>query len=297
VALPSSRSKASVDLDLQARKGGMFVTSVLRPRDKRPVSRSEQQNFELPTIRSIRADVLCNSTLPPARDCLGRPSAVDLPASGCRGRHERMNRMNKETGVYNLKDSEVTLSTTTSNAHQFLLRPLLAACMLALVAGCGNGTLGNNAAVSVDTVVGGGSSSGGPCTGTGLAAVDLSGQCRVATTTPGALEAVDGSVTATAAGVSLTTANAAIAPVNVAWQPAPDPVAGYVIYYGPTPDTASVLLSDLSTGSYDPAAPSASYDPARDLGMSSGGSVCFNIFAYDTARALSSSPQLVCTTV
>lgn len=69
-----------------------------------------------------------------------------------------------------------------------LLRPLLAAIMFALVAGCGSGSLsGSNSLV--------GSSNTFQCDnpGPGLAAVDLSGQCRVAPqATMGALEAVGG---------------------------------------------------------------------------------------------------------
>jgi len=68
-----------------------------------------------------------------------------------------------------------------------LLRPLLATFVLALVAGCGSGNLSgsdvNAAIVYIQCANPGG----------GLAAVDLSGQCRVAPqATMGALEAVGG---------------------------------------------------------------------------------------------------------
>jgi hypothetical protein len=81
------------------------------------------------------------------------------------------------------------LSMHTSITKRPLLRSLLAAIVFALVAGCGSGG-GSLAGVS-ESLTGPSIQCANP--GSGLAAVDLSGQCRVAPqATMGALEAVSG---------------------------------------------------------------------------------------------------------
>ena len=72
-----------------------------------------------------------------------------------------------------------------------------------------------------------------------------------------------------------------------------------MVYFGRTADTANVFASDLPTNSglLDPSAPAVTYDSARDLGLYAGDSVCFRIYAYDLARALSDQSNLVCTAV
>lgn len=118
------------------------------------------------------------------------------------------------------------------------------------------------------------------CSGSGFVAIDLSGQCRVSTPTPGALEAVDPSAL----------------PIRVTWSPYPGTTSGYIVYYGPTSTTATNLASDvpIGTADFDPAAPVVTYQ-AQDLGLSPGNAVCFQVFAYDTAHAVLNWSEVQCT--
>lgn len=84
------------------------------------------------------------------------------------------------------KDTE-RLNIRSSTSKHPLLRPLLAAIVFALLAGCGSGGLSSG----TDSYFGTSIQCANP--GAGLAAEDLSGQCRSASqVTMGALEAVDG---------------------------------------------------------------------------------------------------------
>jgi len=84
------------------------------------------------------------------------------------------------------------LNIRTFITENSLLRPLLAVIMFALVAGCGSGGLSSGSLSGTsDSLVGPSIQCANP--GPGLAAEDLSGQCRSASqVTMGALEAVDG---------------------------------------------------------------------------------------------------------
>ena len=122
-------------------------------------------------------------------------------------------------------------------------------------------------------------SSGGPA--------DLSGACRSSSPTPGALEAIGPAISAVALNLATSTQSVQTgSTLNISWLPYPGTASGYFIYYGPTSDTASTLASDLSynTSNFDASAPSVSYQPLLDLGLSMGDTVCFRILAYDTAR-------------
>jgi len=114
----------------------------------------------------------------------------------------------------NYMDSEMKMNMRASITNQTLRRLLVATLLSALVAGCGSGTISSTgSSLSGDTLVGGGGTGGGTgtgtdtgtgtgtgstsvsCTGTstGLAAEDLTGQCRATPqATMGALEAVSG---------------------------------------------------------------------------------------------------------
>jgi uncharacterized repeat protein (TIGR02543 family) len=118
------------------------------------------------------------------------------------------------------------------------------------------------------------------CSSSGLAATDLSSQCRASDPTPGAFEAIDPSTL----------------PIRVTWSPYLGTVSGYIIYYGSTSTTATNLASDvpIGTANFDPATPAVSYQ-AQDLGLSPGSAVCFQIFAYDTAHALYNWSEVQCT--
>ena len=125
------------------------------------------------------------------------------------------------------------------------------------------------------------------CSSTGLATTDLAGQCRAAPTTMGALEigSSGGSSFASLTGTQTTTRS-----LQVSWQPLGTNTSGYMVYFGKTAETANVFVSDVSTTN-------VSYNAARDLGLYSGDSVCFRIYAYGSTRALSSQSTLVCTVV
>lgn len=132
--------------------------------------------------------------------------------------------------------------------------------------------------------------------GSGLAALDLAGQCRTASPTPGALEANDGTSIAGASVLSLAVAESASSSLHVSWQPFGTNTAGYMVYYGATAETVNVLVSDLAlnSGLYDASAPGATYDSVPDLGMYAGDTVCFRIHAYDPARTTVGQIYLDC---
>lgn len=134
---------------------------------------------------------------------------------------------------------------------------------------------------------------------------DLSGQCRnTSALTPGALEAIG---TQEALAIALNTfataqqVSAGSTPntLNIAWSPYPGSVSGYYVYYGSASDTTTNLASDLPIGvsNLNTSAPSVSYQPALDLGLNTGDSVCFRILAYDTARVPYTWSEVQCTVV
>jgi hypothetical protein len=133
----------------------------------------------------------------------------------------------------------------------------------------------------------------------GLAALDMAGQCRGVSPTPGALEANDGTSLAGASVVSLAVVDSASSSLQVSWQPFGNNTAGYMVYYGTTADTVNVLVSDLAlnSGLYDASAPSVTYDSMRDLGMYTGDTACFRIHAYDPARTIVGQVYLACRTI
>jgi hypothetical protein len=142
---------------------------------------------------------------------------------------------------------------------------------------------------------------------------DLSGACRnIAALTPGALEAIgfEGVVSANASmGVFAVpqqtadpqqTSDGSVADtLNINWSPYSESVSGYLVYFGATPETATTLASDLSsdTSNFDASAPSISYQPMLDLGLSTGDTVCFRIQAYDTAHVPYDWAEVQCTAV
>jgi hypothetical protein len=69
----------------------------------------------------------------------------------------------------------------------------------------------------------------------------------------------------------------------LSWDPNPESVQGYTVYYGSTPDTTTYQLSDLSisSGLFDPNAPAIEYNITTDLELRPGDQACFRIKAYD----------------
>jgi hypothetical protein len=86
--------------------------------------------------------------------------------------------------------------------------------------------------------------------------------------------------------------------LTLTWQPNPDAVLGYSIYYGPTGDTADRQASDVSVDSrlFDASAPALTFNATDDLGLRLGDSVCFRIQAYNSnGKSPLSDP--VCTVI
>ena len=72
--------------------------------------------------------------------------------------------------------------------------------------------------------------------------------------------------------------------IYFAWQPHPDStVTGYMIYYGPSVAAATTVASNqpIDSPGFNPQAPSVSFNPATDLGLQAGDTVCFRLKAYN----------------
>lgn len=101
------------------------------------------------------------------------------------------------------------------------------------------------------------------------------------------------------AGVSPSVGSPAPQSIYVAWRPHPDPtVTGYMIYYGPSIDTATTVASNqpIDSPGFDPLAPLVSYNPATDLGLHAGDTVCFRLKAYNPDGESGFSPG-ICTAI
>lgn len=87
--------------------------------------------------------------------------------------------------------------------------------------------------------------------------------------------------------------------LQLSWQPNPDAIAGYRVYFGTTAENATTELSNLAIGSraLDARAPSVTYNAGRDLGLDPGERACFRLRAYDGEGTLSSWSQTTCTTI
>lgn len=71
--------------------------------------------------------------------------------------------------------------------------------------------------------------------------------------------------------------------LTLTWNPNPDAVLGYAVYFGPSAETAIQLASELSltSGLLDPLAPGVQYRIGDDLGLVHGDIVCFRLKAYN----------------
>lgn len=87
--------------------------------------------------------------------------------------------------------------------------------------------------------------------------------------------------------------------VALTWQPNTDPIAGYIVYYGPTAAAATTLAVQLSLAGdpFSGQAPNVSFNAGRDLGLNYGDSVCFRLRAYNTANVLSGWSDAACGTI
>ena len=79
----------------------------------------------------------------------------------------------------------------------------------------------------------------------------------------------------------------------LAWLPHPDQsVTGYLVYYGPTLDATTMVISDLSINSnkFDLQVPSVTYKAWDDLRLRSNDSICFRLKAYNSDGQSELSP-------
>jgi hypothetical protein len=78
-------------------------------------------------------------------------------------------------------------------------------------------------------------------------------------------------------------ANASNTLLTLTWQPNPESVDGYIVYFGPSEDAVTAETTDIKAfaGSFDPQNPSIQYDSWYDLGLQLGDNVCFKLRAYN----------------
>ena len=83
--------------------------------------------------------------------------------------------------------------------------------------------------------------------------------------------------------------------ITLAWNPSPAPVIGYLVYYGPTADRARRQVSNIQVNSpsFNPDAPSVTFDMDRDLILGDDGRACFRVRAYDST-VISDFSESVC---
>jgi len=86
--------------------------------------------------------------------------------------------------------------------------------------------------------------------------------------------------------------------LQLSWDPNPDVVLGYIIYYGPDEAAATQEASTipLSSGVIDPGAPSVIFNAGQDLLLNTGEPVCFRLKAYNSAGS-STFSGAACTSV
>lgn len=113
-------SKQHVGLDCWTRKGGVFVTPVLRPRIETLRFRSKQRDLAFPSVDPRRPRALPDNTSDPRTDVAGKYTSADM------------------------KGIDVRLDRLTSITRIALPRLILASLLSALLAGCGGGSMNNS---------------------------------------------------------------------------------------------------------------------------------------------------------
>ena len=70
--------------------------------------------------------------------------------------------------------------------------------------------------------------------------------------------------------------------VTLDWTANSDSIDGYMVHYGPTPESAIIPLhiQPLNQSGFNPAKPSVSFNAADDLGLNVGDTVCFKLKTY-----------------
>lgn len=73
--------------------------------------------------------------------------------------------------------------------------------------------------------------------------------------------------------------------LNLSWQPSTGTIQGYKVFFGPSADTATNEITDITnalTANFNPALPSIQYDTWYTLRMLPGDNVCFKVRAYNS---------------
>lgn len=73
------------------------------------------------------------------------------------------------------------------------------------------------------------------------------------------------------------------AQIIISWNQNPNPVIGYKIFHGSSPESASTLLSDIlvTSKNFIPETPSVTFNAINELNLKVGDSICFSIKAYN----------------
>ena len=77
--------------------------------------------------------------------------------------------------------------------------------------------------------------------------------------------------------------------IALSWQPTPGRIDGYIVHTGPSPETATAVITVTSDTSVE-------YDASIDLGLTTGEQSCFRIKAYNS-EGQSGYSEAVCYTV
>jgi len=83
--------------------------------------------------------------------------------------------------------------------------------------------------------------------------------------------------------------------IKLGWNPNPESISGYRVFYGPDANTATELAADipLISGLIDPSSPFIYLNATQELNLYPGEQVCFKIQSYDESQS-SDLSQAVC---
>ncbi|GEM_PF-1483485 len=96
---------------------------------------------------------------------------------------------------------------------------------------------------------------------------------------------VDGDLATATVTVGVTCTTCSPKTLTLSWDPSPQAISGYRVYYGLTAAAATTLARDVTVGAagFDPAAPSTRFSAWNGLHLRVGDTVCFRVTAYNAA--------------
>ncbi|GBE47736.1 hypothetical protein BMS3Bbin12_00901 [bacterium BMS3Bbin12] len=94
---------------------------------------------------------------------------------------------------------------------------------------------------------------------------------------------VDGDLATATVTVTVTCATCSAKALTLSWDPGPQTIRGYRVYYGTTSSTATTLAKDVPVGTagFNATTPSVQFNAWNNLGLRTGGTVCFRVTAYN----------------